>query len=188
MKNTKIKKTENGKRIIILSLLVIVFFILEMLLLGNVIKVEGVKIGLYNIFIIFAIIKIEPKHGYILAVVKLFTGIFVASTAALYPIFGGLLSVTAMVIAMKILKEKVGYLGIGIIGALTYNITVYIVAAVSLSSLAVFYNIPTVLFLSVVNGAVTGSAAYLLARSNVFTRESSESGGGLKEISDQVQT
>ena len=153
---------------IILIILVIIFFIVEKLLLNNIIRVEGVKFGLYNLFIIFAIININPKFAFLLFGAKLALGIVFISTAVIYPLFGGLLSLAAMVLAYRTGKGKMGYIGIGIIGALVYNITVYAAAAISVSSSAVFYNTPQMLILSVLIGGATGSLAFLLSKSNIF--------------------
>ncbi len=161
-------KKKSKKVYIILIVLVICFFILEKLFLNNIIRTEGIKFGLYNIFIIYAITKINPKFAYVLFGVKLAVGIMFASTAVLYPLFGGLLSITAMVIIYKYGKEKIGYLGLGIAGALVYNITVYTVAALSLSSIAVLYNIPQVLLLSLLLGGITGALSYILSKSNIL--------------------
>ena len=163
---------ENNKKIknryIILIVLVIGFFILEKLFLNNIIRTEGIKFGLYNIFIIYALTKVSTKFAYMLFIFKLTVGIIVASTAVIYPLIGGALSITAMVLIFKYGKAKTGYLGLGIAGALIYNTTVYIVAAISLSSAAVFSNLPKVLILSVFLGSITGAFAYLLSKSNIL--------------------
>ena len=109
---------------VILIILVIIFFIIEKLLLNNIIRVEGIKFGLYNLFIIFAIININPKFAFLLYGVKIAFGIVFVSSAVIYPFFGGLLSVAAMVFACKMGKGKLGYVGIGITGSLVYNITI----------------------------------------------------------------
>jgi len=166
--NTKSEKSNNKKTVFILCLLIIVLFALETSFLSNITKIEGVKLGLYNTFIIFAIKNIKLKYGYILAIVKIISSLFIASTLFLYSFLGGILSVSAMVIAERLFKEKIGFIGIGIIGAFVYNTTVYVIAFISLSSAAVFYNIPTVLFLSVLYGAITGSLAFVLTKYNVF--------------------
>ena len=153
---------------VILIILVIIFFIIEKLLLNNIIRVEGIKFGLYNLFIIFAIININPKFAFLLFGAKLAFGIVFISTAVIYPLFGGLLSVAAMALAYRMGKGKMGYIGVGIIGSLVYNITVYSAAAISVSSGAVFYNTPQMLILSVILGGATGSLAVLLSKSNIF--------------------
>jgi len=158
-KNTR-NHTGTNRKATILGILVIVFFLLEHFLLGGIKMTEGVKIGLYNAFIILAIVKFGPKYGFILFFVKLMTGIVGTSAALLYPLCGGIISIAAMSAINSIFKEKIGYLGIGITGAAAYNITVYIAAAVSLSSAAILYNLPAALLLSVAFGSMTGAIAY----------------------------
>ena len=68
-----------NKKAAIFGILVIVLFLLEHFLLDGIKMTEGVKIGLYNAFIILAIIKFGPKYGFILFFVKLLTGIIATS-------------------------------------------------------------------------------------------------------------
>ena len=170
-KNNNLDKNKATKTILILIILVVLTFVLEKIFLNDVTKVQGIKIGLYNVFIILTIIKLSPKYGFILFAAKLVTGIAFASTAVLYPFFGGVLSISAMIIANKTLSKQIGCIGLGIIGALTYNISIYIIAAISLSSFAVFYNLAGVLFLSVLYGGTTGGLAFLLSASNILVRK-----------------
>ncbi len=156
------------RHIFLLSIFVIILFILENMFLGSVTRTEGIKIGLYNAVIIFAIIEMKPKYGFILFAVKLIAGLFVAGNVFLYPLLGGLVSINSMLLASKLSDGQFGYIGIGIIGALTHNITVYVIAALSLSGLAIFYNTPSVLALSVIYGTITGALAYLLNKSRLI--------------------
>lgn len=160
-------KDKKSRKVFLLCLFVILLFVLETLFLGNITKVEGVKIGLYNALIIFAIMEDKPRYGYLLAGVKIIAGMFVTSNILFYSLMGGLLSVTAMIVIKRSSKDRIGYLGIGIAGALAYNITAYIIAALSLSSAAVFYNLPSVLLFSVIYGGITGGLGYFVAKSNI---------------------
>lgn len=164
-KNSREKKPGN---IFLLCLLVILLFVLETLFLDKVTKAEGIKIGLYNSLIVFLIMQNKPKTGYLLAGVKIIAGMFITSNILFYSLIGSVLSVTAMIGIKKMFKDKIGYLGVSVTGALTYNITVYLIAALSLSSAAVFYNLPSVLLLSVIYGGLTGSLGYLITKSNII--------------------
>jgi uncharacterized membrane protein len=166
------KRAPKRKRpMLYLSLLVIVFFVIELLFLDDIIRVEGIRIGLYNAFIVYALMESKMKMALGLFFVKLVTSLFAVSMLLLFPICGGVLSITAMILAKKVLDKKAGYLGIGIIGALTYNISVYVLASISLKSSAVFYNIPSVLFLSVLLGAITGCIGYLVSKTKLIPVE-----------------
>ncbi len=159
---------------ILLCVLVIAVFALEAWLLGGITTTEGVKIGLYNALIVYALMNMKAKYAYILMGVKIIAGMFIASNILAYSVLGGLLSVAAMHGAKNIFKDKIGYLGISVIGAITHNIAIYILAYLSLNSIAVLYNIPSALLLSAVYGAVTGSLGYLIAKSNIFAKRKVE--------------
>lgn len=165
------KKLRKKRPWLVLGILLIIFYVVELLLLDDLIKVEGIRIGLYNAIIVYAIMFNKNKIAYGLFFVKLMFSLFVASPVLFYPICAGLLSISAMIAVKKILDKKIGYLGIGIIGALTYNISIYTVAAISLKSSAVFYNIPSVLFLSVLFGTITGSIAYIASKTKIIPME-----------------
>ena len=168
MGNNEAKNKIPFGKLIVISLLVIAVYAVERFLLSGVTKVEGVKIGLYNMFMVFAIINMKTRHAYFFLLVKLIAGIFLAVQVIFYPLAGGILSIAFMALCNKLFKNKIGYVGIGIIGALVYNLTVYAIAAMSLQSTAVLYNIPKVLLLSAVYGALTGSFAFVIKKTNIL--------------------
>lgn len=165
------KAVRKKRPMLVLSILVIIFFLVELLLFDKLIKVEGIRLGLYNAFIVYAVMLGKKKMAYGLFFVKLVFSLFAASPVLLYPICGGVLSISAMIIAKKIFDKRIGYLGVGVIGALVYNISLYLVAAISLKNAAVFYNIPSVLFLSVLFGAITGSIGYIVSKIKIIPME-----------------
>ncbi|MEX1377352.1 MAG: Gx transporter family protein [Eubacteriales bacterium] len=168
MSNKETKNRITFGKLILISILVAALFTLERFLLGGITKAEGVKIGLYNMFIVFAIVNMKTRHAYLFFIVKIITSIFLVTQVIFYPLAGGILSIAIMALSNKIFKNKIGYVGISVIGALVYNITIHIIATISLQTSAVFYSIPIVLFLSVVYGTLTGSFAFVIDKTNLL--------------------
>lgn len=92
--------------VFILSLLVIAIFTIELLLLDDLIKVEGIRIGLYNAFIVYAIMSKKNKIAYALFLVKLIFSLFITSPLLMYPVLGGIFSITVMIFAKKLLEKN----------------------------------------------------------------------------------
>jgi heptaprenyl diphosphate synthase len=141
---------------LILSLVESMFPVLPMV-------VPGVKFGLSNIVVMYAIFFLGAKEAYFIAILKaifvFFTRGFVASTLSLS---GGLLSITCMLLIFFLLKEKVSIIGISIIGAVSHNIGQFIVVSIIYVGISLWLYLPVLLISGIVTGLLTATLLRIL--------------------------
>ncbi len=120
----------------------------------------GAKIGLSNIIVMF--IACEASYPAALGIV-IFKSIFAlitrGATAALMTLAGGLLSATAVWLCSK--SQRVGSVGLGIVGATAHNIGQFFVSMAIIGGAAAVY-LPAMTLFGIVTGALTGLVLYLI--------------------------
>ena len=83
----------------------------------------GVKFGLSNIAVMYALFFLSKGQAYSIAVLK---SLFVAMTrgmiAGILSLSGGILSLTVMLILMVLFRDKASYAVISISGAIAHNL------------------------------------------------------------------
>ncbi|MEG1548303.1 MAG: Gx transporter family protein [Clostridia bacterium] len=121
----------------------------------------GIKLGLSNAVLLFALYFIDRRSAWILMLAKvalsglLFSGLF----SALYSLIGGALSMLAMVCAQRI--NGISVIGVSVCGALAHNIGQCLVACFLVNYQAVLPLLPILLFAAAVAGIITGIVAKL---------------------------
>ena len=122
----------------------------------------GIKIGLSNIIVMFSAAFCGFPLTLCIVVIKSF---FVLMTrgafAFLMSISGGVISACVIFIMLKKTRENFGFLGIGISGALAYNISQLFAAYIVMGN-PVLYYVPIFSVISLLTGALTGFAIYIL--------------------------
>jgi len=125
--------------------------------------VPGVKFGLSNIIVMYAIFFLGAKEAYFIAILKaifvFFTRGLVASTLSLS---GGLLSITCMLLIFFLLKEKVSIIGISIIGAVSHNIGQFIVVSIIYVGISLWFYLPVLLISGIITGLLTATLLKIL--------------------------
>ena len=120
--------------------------------------IPGVKFGLSNIAVMYALFFLGGKSAYAVAFLK---GGFVFITrgaiAGALSLFGGILSVTVMLLLLLILKERISYLSISIFGAVSHNIGQFIVIMILYKGMSMLPYLPILLISGVIAGVVTSS-------------------------------
>jgi len=141
---------------LILSLVESIFPVMPMV-------VPGVKFGLSNIIVMYAIFFLGAREAYFIAILKaifvFFTRGFIASTLSLS---GGLLSITCMLLALFLLKEKISIIGISIIGAVSHNIGQFIVVSIIYVGISLWFYLPVLLISGVITGLLTATLLKIL--------------------------
>ncbi len=125
----------------------------------------GVKIGISNIVVLFALFYFKLKTTYVIAILKsLLSGLLFSSlTAVAYSMCGVLLSVALMSMLKKFLySKKISVIGISIAGSAIFNIGQISVACFLTKSFACMNMLVYMLPLSVVTGGVTGIIIILM--------------------------
>lgn len=158
----KVTGKMNTTQVMVLSSLIfataIVLSILENMLPPIVVAVPGVKFGLSNIAVMYALFFLGKRQAYTIAILK---GFFAFATrgavAGLLSLVGGILSLTIMVILILIFREKISYLIISIFGAVFHNIGQFIVIAILYTGMNMLAYLPVLLVSGLVAGIVTST-------------------------------
>lgn len=127
--------------------------------LGAVAVIPGVRLGLANTVLLYAIYLMRPKAAWTLMVVKVGISalVYMNGLAMLYSFAGSLMSLMVMY-AMKRLPG-ISIVGVSIAGALAHITGQLAVAAFMVRTEALMAILPLYLALSAATGLVTGIAA-----------------------------
>ena len=129
-----------------------------------VLPIPGMKLGLCNIAVLFALCRMGKPQAIGVSVIRvLIVSLIVGFTSFPYSLAGAVLSFAAMALMLKI--SDVSIIAVSITGAAAHSIGQITVAVFYLSSVSLFYTyLPVMLVISVVTGAVTGIAARLVLK------------------------
>ena len=160
--NNKLTKKLNTTQTMVLTALIfataIVLSIVEGMLPPIVVAVPGVKFGLSNIAVMYALFVVGKEQAYTIAILK---GVFAFATrgaiAGLLSLTGGILSITIMLILIIAFKDKISYLVISIFGAVFHNIGQFIVIALLYVGMNMWAYLPILLVSGVVAGIITST-------------------------------
>jgi len=124
----------------------------------------GMKLGLANLVVIFALYRMGPgpAAGLSLLRVLLVSITFGNAYSLWYSLAGAALSWTVMTALRR--WDRFGTLGVSVAGGVCHNIGQIAVAALVLRSAAVGYYLPVLLVSGVAAGAAVGVAAAILIR------------------------
>lgn len=131
--------------------------------------IPGVKLGLANIVIVFAIYKFSFKEALYLSILRVFlvgilrTGLF--SITFFFSISGALLSLIFMYIFKRYTKLSV--VGVSVIGAVSHSIGQIIIAILFLSNINIVYYLPILLISSVITGILVGMISERLLKYDI---------------------
>ena len=116
----------------------------------------GMKLGLANIVVMYALFFMGPRQALVLDVLKaLFVFLVSGFTAGLLSLCGGFLSLLVMWVLYYLLPVRPTWFILSVCGALAHNIGQLLGAGVIISSSLSFYYAPVMLVLGLVMGALT---------------------------------
>ena len=126
-------------------------------------SIPGVKLGLANIVILFAIYMLGYRPAFLVLIAKvLLSGFLFAGVAGLLDsLAGGLLSFAMMAIAFRL--KRVSIVGVSVVGAVFHNIGQILIAALVVQNLKIAFYLPALLISGIVTGILTGIAGKLAA-------------------------
>ena len=118
-----------------------------------------VKPGFANIIVMFIVLAIGWREGFILNFMK---AVFVLAlrgpVAGLMSFSGGMLSILVIIILVTCISEKkVSFIALGVSGALFHNIGQLLTAAWLINITGVVYYIPTLIVAGTFAGVLTGT-------------------------------
>lgn len=156
------KKT---KRLVLLAMLTAVAMILSYVesLLPSV-GIPGVKMGLANIAVIFALFRFGWKEAAALSLVRvvLVSLLFGSVGAMLYSLAGAVLSLAVMVLLRRI--DRFSTVGISVAGGVAHNAGQILMAMLILQTKQLLGYLPVLAVSGIAGGVLTGLAAALLIR------------------------
>ena len=128
------------------------------------VAIPGVKVGLANIAVIFALYKMGWREAIVVSVIRvLLVALLFGSVVSLaYSIAGALISLSLMM-----LLRKIGIfteIAVSVVGGITHNIGQILIAFLLLETKVVFYYLPFLLVSGVIAGIAVGVASALLIK------------------------
>lgn len=156
------KKT---KRLVLLAMLTAVAMILSYVesLLPSV-GIPGVKMGLANIAVIFALFRFGWKEATALSLVRvvLVSLLFGSVGAMLYSLAGAVLSLAVMALLRRI--DRFSTVGISVAGGVAHNAGQILMAMLILQTKQLLGYLPVLAVSGIAGGVLTGLTAALLIR------------------------
>lgn len=129
------------------------------------IPIQGAKLGLANIVTLLALSTLSFKESLLIVIARttLSSLTFGNITVLIYSLAGGLLSLIAMYLTLKLSNDKLSLISISIIGAIFHNMGQLSVAVVILQNTNVLILFPYLLLLAIPTGLFIGvTSQYLL--------------------------
>ena len=122
----------------------------------------GVKLGLANIFTLFAITVLGYKEGLIVAVLRCILATFIGSplSTLAFSLTGAILAYAAMSLALYFAKSSLSYIGISTLGSCFHNIGQILAAGLILNSVYVIAYLPVLIIMSLPTGLFIGFCTY----------------------------
>ena len=121
--------------------------------------IPGVKLGLANTVLLYALYLIDVPSAILLMLLKVgLSGLLFGGPAAmLYSLAGGVLSLIVMILARK--SKGLSIVGVSVLGAVSHNIAQMVVACFVVETRAILAYLPILLFAAAVTGTLTGLIA-----------------------------
>jgi len=144
----------------VLGALAIIFGYIESLFPAS--PIPGIKLGISNIVILFALYRMDKVSAFFIMLVKVFVTslLFSGLNVFIYSLAGGLLSLIAMILFMRIFST----VGTSMLGGVLHNIGQLLVASIMMKSSAVFVYTPYLLISGIVVGFLTGNVCHTVLK------------------------
>lgn len=155
---------KNSRELARFALLVALAMVLSWLesLVPLSLAVPGVKLGLANLVVIFALYKLGPQQAAVISLVRvlLITFTFGNAFSFAYSLAGAVLSFVVMLLLKK--TGKFSLLGVSIAGGVCHNIGQILVAMAVLGTAELIWYLPALLIAGTVAGICIGAAGALV--------------------------
>ena len=147
-----------SKKIAYYGLCIALAFVLSYVesLFPTFIAVPGVKLGLTNLVVLIALVKIGKKDAFFINMIRiLLVGLtFGTAFSLLYSFAGGILSFLVMMLFYG--KNRFSVIGVSVAGGVAHNVGQILVAMVVLESNALLYYLPVLILSGTLAGVVVG--------------------------------
>jgi len=157
-------KTRKLTTTAILTAAALVVFVIESQI-PSLTSVPGIKLGLSNVFTLFALYTVGAPWAFALLLIRVVLGGLLTgqTMAILYSLSGGLLAFGAMLLGRRLIPEKQLWV-VSVFGAIFHNIGQIAAAVLITSTSEILYYLPILLVSAIVTGAFTGVSAQLVLK------------------------
>ncbi len=152
------ERQKKTKRMVLTGMLFAVAIVLSIVesMLPSPVPVPGVKFGLSNIVVMYALFFLRKQEAFLIAILK---GVFAAMTrgvvAGLLSVAGGISSIIVMLLLKKIFKESGSLFLYSMFGALAHNLGQFVVISIIYTSIGILYYLPVLIVSGIVAGMIT---------------------------------
>jgi heptaprenyl diphosphate synthase len=159
--NIKFRNLNRTQKLVLTSLIfavALVLAIVENTLPELPIAVPGVKFGLSNIAVMYALFFLGKKQAYAVGILKsAFVFVTRGGIAGLLSLSGGVLSITVMILLMVIFRKRISYLLLSVFGAVFHNVGQFAVISLIYTGMNMWAYFPVLLVSGLVAGIVTST-------------------------------
>lgn len=128
------------------------------------VAIPGVKVGLANIAVLFALYRLGIKEAVIISVIRILavSMLFGTPVSAIYSLGGAAVSFLVMILLKKFTPAS--EVSVSVSGAVGHNVGQIIVACILLETNVIIYYLPFLLLSGTVAGVVIGIVSALLIK------------------------
>lgn len=126
--------------------------------------VPGIRLGLSNTVLLYALALLGAKGAWLLMLLKVLLGglLYAGVSGLFYSLAGGVLSMAGMMLALRL--RGVGLAGVSVVGAVMHMAGQLLASRFLLGSWAALVQAPLLLVAAVVTGVLTGVVAQAVCR------------------------
>lgn len=156
-------ETRKIARMGLLTALALILSYVESLIPAFV-AVPGVKMGLANIVVVFALYTLGPGEAAIVSIIRvLLSSLLFGSILSLsYSAAGAVISLLSMIILMK--TKIFGVTSVSVTGGVFHNLGQILVACLVLETDVLLYYLPVLILCGTITGAVIGIASSIVIK------------------------
>ena len=146
---------------VMIALAMIFSYLESFIPINLLIPVPGVKLGLANIVVLFALYTMRFGDAVVIAVIRvLLSGLIFGNPMTIaYSLAGSMLSIVVMYLLKK---TDLSIIGVSMVGGISHNIGQLIVAVILTSTVRIAYLVPVLLVTGMATGLLMGVAAKLV--------------------------
>jgi heptaprenyl diphosphate synthase len=128
------------------------------------VAIPGIKIGLANIAVIFALYKFGIKEALTISLVRVFliSLLFGSPVSLIYSLSGATLSLSCMILLKTL--TPLTEVGVSVVGGIMHNVGQIIAASILLSTNVVVYYLPFLILSGTIAGIAVGVVSALLVK------------------------
>lgn len=159
--------TQRLTRLALLAAAAVVLGYMENLLTAVMALPPGIKLGLANTVLLYAIYLLGARYAVLLMLMKVvLTGFMSGNLAAafFYSMGGGVLSLVMMLLVKKLGRDSVSIVGVSVVGAIFHNVGQILVAALIMETPGLLFYVFPLMISAVVTGIITGIAGRQIVR------------------------